>query len=100
MEIEGIDKDAEGKYLTSSPPQNNNSLAFTQFVPFQWGTDEQMYPRPEVCYSFRGYIRGGTVDNYRLFDPENLPPVRYILPIPRQVILLSGQAGYVNYYGY
>ncbi len=64
-------------------------------------TELQDYPRPQCCYSLRGYIRGGAEQNYRLFDRNNLPPVRYILPIPRQVNLLSpGREGYANYYGY
>jgi hypothetical protein len=68
---------------------------------FNWGSADQVYPAAEVCYSLKGYIRGGAEQNYRLFDRNNLPPVRYILPIPRSVILLSpGNEGYANYYGY
>lgn len=76
-----------------------NPSGVTPMYPFEWGTSDGVYPRPECCYSLRGYIRGGAEANYRLFNKNNLPPVRYLLPIPRQVILLSHGA-YSNYYGY
>ena len=72
---------------------------------FNWETGET-YPRDECLYSFRGYIRGGAMGNLAQFKkPANIDeakamkPVRYILPIPRQVVLLSNGA-YTNYYGY
>ena len=97
LDIEGLDPDASGNFRTTSP-----GAAYTGLAPFNWGTSDQTYPRDEVLYSFRGYIRGGLTANYRLIDPRNPPPVRYILPMPRQVIMLSqgNQDGYRNYYGY
>jgi len=55
--------------------------------------------RGECLYSFRGYIRAGEGSNYQRFDPDNLPPVRYILPIPNNSIQMS-RGMYKNYYGY
>ncbi len=67
---------------------------------FEWDqADDPEYPRAQCLYSFRGYIRHGVDSNVATFDKDNLPPVRYILPIPNKVIQLS-QGKYRNYYGY
>lgn len=70
------------------------------------------YPKAQILYSLYGYIRGneqsriilnvdGTETN---IDPvgynvSNLPPVRYILPIPREAIARSNGA-YTQHCGY
>ena len=70
------------------------------------------YPKAQILYSLYGYIRGneqsriilnvdGTETN---IDPlgynvNNLPPVRYILPIPREAIARSNGA-YTQHCGY
>lgn len=83
---------------TTAPSLNSN---WSYPARFDWGTPDGVYPRAECCYSLRGYIRGGDYANYTLFNRNNLPPVRYILPMPRQVIIMSkGGEGYTNYYGY
>jgi hypothetical protein len=82
-------------------PANYPGTGYASMEPFKWGTADAVYPDPRCCYSLKGYIRGGREANHRLFNPQNLPPVRYILPIPFQVITLAqGKEGYVNYYGY
>ena len=75
---------------------------------YQWLDDNTGIAKANCRCSLRGYIyidEGGTI--YPSSMPEyssdavleNLPPVRYILPIPRDVISRSlGQ--YKNYYGY
>lgn len=70
---------------------------------FQYANDDAT-PKSQCLYSFRGYI---SADEFGSFKPndmwetpaEQLPPVRYILPIPQSVIQRSGGA-YQNYYGY
>jgi len=90
-------------YGNITPPTPINDYSSVNV--FAWGTDG-MYPRNECCYSFRGYVRGGPMANFMQFSPptnldeaRNMRPVRYILPIPRQVVLMSYGA-YSNYYGY
>jgi hypothetical protein len=91
----GLVPDENGKYATPSNPGSAWSLA----VHFNWGTQDQFFPRPECCLSLRGFIRGGEQANFQLFNPNRLPVVRYILPIPRQEIMMS-KGAYSNYYGY
>ncbi len=64
-----------------------------------WGNTTDTQPKNEVFYSFRGYISGGTGANEHTFNPNNLPPVRYILPIPNTIIV-SHKNSFSNYYGY
>ena len=66
---------------------------------YAWGDDNSEYPRAQCLYSFRGYVRDGEGSNYESLNPNNLPPVRYILPIPNNVIQMSN-GEYRNYYGY
>lgn len=87
----------------STPPTPN--AEYNSSATFSWGTDG-LYPRDECCFSFRGYIRGGYMANYTQFvrpttldEARAMKPVRYILPIPRQVVLMSNGI-YTNYYGY
>ena len=70
-------------------------------------------PTDEVLYSFRGYIYGAKFDENsssarpvggndmdpKFADKDNLPPVRYILPIPNLVITTHGGT-LQNYYGH
>ena len=64
----------------------------------RWASDGADEPRGEVMYSFRGYIRAGLGANYNVIDPLR-HPVRYILPIPRDIINKS-EGKYINYYQY
>lgn len=67
---------------------------------YAWaGSDDSELPSSQCLYSFRGYVRMGDNANYEGLNPNNLPPVRYILPIPNRVIQMSNGA-YRNYYGY
>ena len=66
---------------------------------YNWGNENSEFPNNNVLYSFRGYVRDGEDSNYESLDPNNLPPVRYILPIPNSVIQMSN-GEYKNYYGY
>ncbi|MDR2148703.1 MAG: RagB/SusD family nutrient uptake outer membrane protein [Tannerella sp.] len=91
----GLVPDEDGRYAVPNNPGTGWSLA----VHFNWGMQDQVFPRPECCYSLRGYIRGGEQANFQLFNPDALPVVRYILPIPRQEIMMS-KGLYTNYYGY
>ena len=66
-------------------------------------------PHDEVLYSYKGYIYGSkyqegsysrpTGGNDMTFNVNNLPPVRYILPIPNLVITTHGGT-LQNYYGH
>ncbi len=61
-------------------------------------------PDTKTCYSLRGYIQGDEYGNTPVPDlaetpAEQLPVVRYILPIPQSVISRS-QGAYSNAYGY
>ncbi|MEI7420455.1 MAG: RagB/SusD family nutrient uptake outer membrane protein [Prolixibacteraceae bacterium] len=64
-----------------------------------WGNSTDAVPKNETYYSFRGYISGGIGSNESKFNPGNLPPVRYIFPIPNAIIV-SHKNTFNNYYGY
>ncbi|WP_114781700.1 RagB/SusD family nutrient uptake outer membrane protein [Botryobacter ruber] len=66
---------------------------------YNWYDENTSVPRAQILYSYRGFIKGGPGGNWEVMDPNNLPPVRYILPIPNQAIQMSNGA-YKNYYGY
>ena len=67
---------------------------------YDWkGSDDSEYPTNQCLYSFRGYVREGEGANYEAMDPNNLPPVRYILPYPNKVLQMASGV-YKNYYGY
>lgn len=84
------------------------SDAWTEADMFNWLDENTGIAKAPCRCSVRGYIyidEGGTIypagmPDYSSEDVlKNLPPVRYILPIPRDVISRSiGQ--YKNYYGY
>ncbi|MBP1676532.1 MAG: SusD family protein [Bacteroidetes bacterium] len=78
----------------------NPGATYTAASFYDWkGSDESEFPAVQCLYSFRGYVREGDDANYESLDPNNLPPVRYILPIPNKVIQMSNGT-YKNYYGY
>jgi hypothetical protein len=95
LNIRGLVPDENGRYVMPTNPGTGWSMA----IHFNWGMQDQVFPRPECCFSLRGFIRGGEMANFQLFNPDRLPVVRYILPIPRQEIMLS-KGAYTNYYGY
>lgn len=75
---------------------------------YNWLDDETGIAKPECRCSLRGYIyidQSGTIipagmPDYSSDDVlSTLPPVRYILPIPRDVVSRS-LGNYKNYYGY
>ena len=66
---------------------------------YEWFNPDTSIPRNQILFSFKGYIKGGPTGNWESFNPNNLPPVRYILPIPNQVVTLSNGL-YKNSYGY
>jgi starch-binding outer membrane protein, SusD/RagB family len=67
---------------------------------YNWvGAEGSDYPSAQCLYSFRGYVQGGLNENWSSMNPANLPPVRYILPIPNNTIQWS-KGLYKNYYGY
>ncbi|WP_423126874.1 RagB/SusD family nutrient uptake outer membrane protein [Gaoshiqia sp. Z1-71] len=66
---------------------------------YAWGDENTEYPKAQCLYSFRGYIKGGPEGNWENMNPNNLPPVRYILPIPNYTVQMSNGL-YKNYYGY
>lgn len=67
---------------------------------YAWYDDDRSTPKEQCLYSFRGYIRADEYGNITpSMDPNNLPPVRYILPYPNAAIQRSAGA-YQNYYGY
>lgn len=66
---------------------------------YNWYNVDNAIPNGQILYSFRGYIKGGPAANFESLNPNNLPPVRYILPFPNQTIVMSNGA-YKNQYGY
>ena len=66
---------------------------------YSWYNEDTSMPRDQILYSFRGFIKGGPSGNWESLDPNNLPPIRYILPIPNQTIQMSNGV-YKNQYGY
>jgi hypothetical protein len=67
---------------------------------YKWYNEGLSCPNNQCRFSFRGFIQA---DEYGTFipmlDKNNLPPVRYILPIPNSAIQKSNGV-YKNYYGY
>lgn len=84
-------------YVTATNPGADYKVATF----YEWrGSDDSEYPAAQCTYSMRGFVRMGTDnDNYETMDVNNLPPVRYILPVPAKVVQLSNGL-YKNYYGY
>ncbi|TXK37683.1 RagB/SusD family nutrient uptake outer membrane protein [Pontibacter qinzhouensis] len=66
---------------------------------YNWYNEDTSIPRPQILYSYRGFINGGPGGNLGMMDPNNLPPVRYILPFPNHAVQMSNGA-YKNNYGY
>jgi starch-binding outer membrane protein, SusD/RagB family len=66
---------------------------------YAWYNEDTSMPRNQILYSFRGYIKGGPASNWESLDRNNLPPVRYILPLPNSAIQMSNGT-YKNQYGY
>lgn len=78
---------------------------------YQWGDADSGLPKDQCKYSFYGYIRCDEGGNLWLIrngaqeqfstipEASQLPPVRYILPIPNTVVQRAGGV-YKNYYGY
>lgn len=93
-----------GKYM----PSTTGTDAWNQAMWFNWLDDETGLAKAQCRCSLRGYIyidqagilTPSTMPDYTSLSVlENLPPVRYILPIPSDAISRSnGQ--YQNYYGY
>ena len=91
--------------------ESSSSTIIWNEAPTNWMEDAG-YPKAQILYSLYGYIRGneqsriilnvdGTETN---IDPlgynvNNLPPVRYILPIPNEAISRSNGA-YTQHCGY
>lgn len=88
-------------------PSTTGSNAWTTGQWFTWTDDNTGFAKAECRCSLRGYIyisESGILESEapRYTSPsvlENLPPVRYILPIPSDAISRS-QGEYKNYYGY
>ncbi|MFC5283564.1 RagB/SusD family nutrient uptake outer membrane protein [Pedobacter alpinus] len=66
---------------------------------YSWYDDANSIPRPQILYSFRGFVNAGPGGNWEALNPNNLPPVRYIFPFPNQTIQMSNGV-YKNSYGY
>lgn len=89
-------------------PQEGGSEGWSRAYLFNWLDETTGIAKAECRCSIRGYIyinQAGTIMTTNIpeynsdVNLSNLPPVRYILPIPRDVISRSlGQ--YKNYYGY
>ncbi len=82
------------------------------FVNSSWYDEGEGMPSTSVRYSFYGFMRTDLKGNIGVikdgtlttidpigYDVKNLPPVRYILPYPNDVIQRGGGV-YKNYYGY
>lgn len=89
-------------------PPLTGSDAWSEGILFNWLDDNTGYAKAECRCSLRGYIY---IDQQGQIFPsgmpqytsdvnlEQLPPVRYILPIPSDAISRS-KGEYKNYYGY
>ena len=78
---------------------------------YQWGDNNSGTPKDQCKYSFYGFmrsddngnmwiIRNGVQEMFSsILKTEELPVVRYILPLPNLVVQRSAGA-YKNYYGY
>ncbi len=66
---------------------------------YAWYNEDTSMPRNQILYSFRGYIKGGPASNWESMNHNNLPPVRYILPLPNSALQMSNGT-YKNHYGY
>lgn len=66
---------------------------------YDWYNVDTSMPRNQILYSFRGFIKGGPASNWEMLDRNNLPPVRYILPLPNSALQMSNGV-YKNQYGY
>ncbi len=94
------------KEMSTVPITGSEAWSEAKF--FNWLDDNTGIANANIRYAVRGYLyidEGGTLfpstmPEYTSDDVlDNLPPVRYILPIPRDVVSRSvGQ--YKNYYGY
>ena len=89
-------------------PQEGGEADWKRAYLFNWLDEETGIAKPECRCSIRGYIyidQLGVMQTTNIpeysseVDLSTLPSVRYILPIPKDVISRSlGQ--YKNYYGY
>lgn len=99
------ERDVTGLESSSSAP------AWTETTLFNWCEDAG-YPKAQILYSLYGFIRGNELSEIILnvngkdqkidpvgYDVNNLPVVRYILPIPAEAIARSGNV-YVQKYGH
>ena len=89
-------------------PSEGGTEAWTRAYLFDWLDENTGIAKAQCRCSLRGYIyidQAGTLKTTNIpeyngeIDFSKLPPVRYILPIPKDVVSRSiGQ--YKNYYGY
>lgn len=90
---------------------SDNSTTSWSEATVNWMEDAG-YPKAQILYSLYGYIRSNEQSHILLnvdgketnIDPigyniENLPPVRYILPIPQEAIARSNNV-YQQHFGY
>ncbi len=90
---------------------SSSTIGWTDTQFYNWWEDAG-YPRAQVLYSLFGYMRGDVNGNIYLVrdgkaesvDPlavnkNDLPVVRYLLPIPQEAITRSGNV-YTEHYGY
>lgn len=89
-------------------PSLTGSDAWSDAILFNWLDDNTGYARAQCRCSLRGYIYAdqqgqiipSTMPQYTSgLNLNNLPPVRYILPIPSDAVSRS-KGTYKNYYGY
>ena len=98
--------------ITGLSSSSNSVTQFDDYQPYaKWWLDAG-YPSAQILYSLYGYIRGDENGNISIvkdgkaenINPQSinisqLPPVRYLLPIPSEAITRSAGA-YKQHYGY
>ena len=98
--------------ITGLSSSSNTVSQFDDYQPYaKWWLDAG-YPSAQILYSLYGYIRGDENGNIKIvkdgkaedINPQSisisqLPPVRYLLPIPSEAITRSAGA-YKQHYGY
>lgn len=104
--------DSKPYYVSEKSLGGSTEDVWTVTKPFDWWDEELGIPKDAVLYSLFGFIQADTkgikvirngkeeyISPYGENVVNNLPVVRYLLPIPAESVSRSSGA-YKNYYGY
>lgn len=113
MANEGLPYTAVSDRDVTGLASSSSNIEWLPTDTYAWWDDNGGYPKAQVLYSLYGYIRGtgtggdicvmrdGRAENINPigYDINNLPAVRYLLPIPAEAIARASGA-YTQKYGY